>query len=310
MSMENPDMGRMQERQSELVELIGKNIEKDGIFDPMPGLRLFRASAPVEMGCAITKPALGIIAQGSKQVSLGDERYVYGPGRYLLASVELPVVSQIIEASKSKPYLSLALDLDPSLVGSVMVEAGISPVRDQGQVKAMDVSPLNADLVDAAVRLLRLLDSPADARMLVPLVVREIIYRLLVGNQGARLGLIALNGGQAHRIVKVVSRLRTDFDKPLRIEAIAREIGMSPSGLHHHFKAVTAMSPLQFQKQLRLHEARRLMLDESLDAASAGYRVGYDDASHFNREYKKFFGEPPMRDVEKLRDMPRAVAGV
>ena len=170
------------------------------------------------------------------------------------------------------------------------------------------------------VRLVRLLDSPTDARFLAPLVIREIVYRLLTGEQGGRLHHIAALGGHTHRIAmalerlredfdlcspehcKGVRRLRQDFDRPLRIQDIARELGMSVSGFHHHFKAVTAMSPLQFQKQLRLQEARRLMLGEELDAASAGYRVGYGDASHFTREYKRLFGAPPMRDVERLRE--------
>ena len=153
------------------------------------------------------------------------------------------------------------------------------------------------------VRLVRLLDSPADeARFLAPLVTREIVYRLLMGAQGDRLRQIAVLGGHSHRIAEAIERLRKDFDQPLRIEDIARELGMSVSGFHHHFRAVTAMSPLQFQKQLRLQEARRLMLGEDLDAASAGYRVGYGDASHFTREYKRLFGAPPMRDVERLRE--------
>jgi AraC-like DNA-binding protein len=164
------------------------------------------------------------------------------------------------------------------------------------------VSPLDAGLLDAVLRLVRLLDSPAEARFLAPLVTREIVYRLLMGEQGGRLHHIAALGGSTHRIAEAIERLRNDFDQPLRIEDIARELGMSVSGFHHHFRALTAMSPLQFQKQLRLQEARRLMLGEGLDAASAGYRVGYGNASHFTREYKRLFGAPPMRDVEQLRE--------
>jgi AraC-like DNA-binding protein len=169
-------------------------------------------------------------------------------------------------------------------------------------VKAIDVSPLDAGLLDAVVRLVRLLDSPTEARFLAPLVTREIVYRLLTGEQGGRLRHTAVLDGHSHLIARALERLRKDFDRPLRIEDIARELGMSVSGFHHHFKAVTAMSPLQFQKQQRLQEARRLMLGEDLDAASAGYRVGYGDASHFTREYKRLFGAPPMRDVERLRE--------
>jgi AraC-like DNA-binding protein len=176
-------------------------------------------------------------------------------------------------------------------------------------VRAIDVSPLDVNLLDATVRLVRLLDSPAEARVLMPLITREIIYRLLMGAQSDRLRHLAVMGGYTTPIAKAIERLRQEYDQPLRIEQLARELGMSVSGFHHHFKAVTAMSPLQFQKQLRLQEARRLMLSDDLDAASAAYRVGYNDASHFNREYKSVFGVPPMRDVQRLREAAGAVPG-
>jgi AraC-like DNA-binding protein len=246
-----------------------------------------------------------VIAQGSKEVLLGDSRYRYDPAHYCLATVELPVVSQVIEASAERPYLSLRLDLDPALVGAVMVEAGHLSLRNGGDVRAIDVSPLDARLLDAVVRLVRLVDSPAEVRVLRPLITREIVYRLLMGEQGNRLRHLALLGGRTDGIAEAIERLRTDFNQPLRIDSLARELGMSVSGFHHHFKAVTAMSPLQFQKQLRLQEARRLMLGEHLDAASAGLRVGYDDASPFSREYKRRFGQPPIRDVERLREAAR-----
>jgi AraC-like DNA-binding protein len=167
---------------------------------------------------------------------------------------------------------------------------------------------LDAGLLDAVVRLVRLIDTPTEARVLAPLVTREIVYRLLMGEQADRLRHIAVLGGYTSPIARAIERLRKNFDQPLRVDDVAREIGMSVSGFHHHFKAVTAMSPLQFQKQMRLQEARRIMLGEHLDAASAGYRVGYDDASHFNREYKSLFGLPPMRDVERLREATMASA--
>ncbi len=194
----------------------------------------------------------------------------------------------------------LRLELDPALVGSVMVEAGHLSSRNRGDVRAMDVSPLDANLLDAAVRLVRLLDSPAEVRVLRPLITREIVYRLLMGEQGNRLRHLALLGGHTDGIAEAIERLRREFHQPLRIDNLARELGMSVSGFHHQFKAVTAMSPLQFQKQLRLQEARRLMIGEHLDAAGAGLRVGYDDASQFSREYKRLFGQPPMRDVVRL----------
>jgi len=183
-----------------------------------------------------------------------------------------------------------------------MVEASHTSPPGHAEVRAIAVSLLDGHLLDAFVRLVRLLDAPAEARVLRPLITREILYRLLVGEQGARLRHLAILGGYTSHIARAVQRLRQDFDQPLRIESLAQELGMSVSGLHHHFKAVTAMSPLQFQKRLRLQEARRLMLGEDLDAASAAYRVGYHDASHFNREYKSLFGFPPMRDVQRLRE--------
>jgi AraC-like DNA-binding protein len=290
-----------QANRAELVERIAQAVRDDGRVEPLNGLYLFRASSPTELLHSVYTPAFCVIAQGSKEVFLGEERYQYDPAHYLLTTVELPVVSQIREASKEQPYLSFRLQLDPALVGSVLVEADLPSPRGEGEVKAIDVSPLDASLLDAVVRLIRLLESPTDARVLAPPVTREIIYRLLMGAQGARLRHIAILGGDTHRIAKVVDLLRKDFKEPLRIESIAQALGMSISGLYHQFKAVTAMSPLQFQKRLRLQEARRLMLGEHLDAASAGSRVGYDDAAHFNREYKSVFGLPPMRDVERLR---------
>ncbi len=293
---------RAQANRQELVERITRAVREDGTVEPLKGLSLHRSSSPTEPVYGVSKPAFCVIAQGSKEIFLGEDRYQYDAAHYLLATVELPVVGQILEASQEQPYFSVRLQLDPTLVGSVLVEADVTSPRGHDDVKAMDVSPLDASLLDAVVRLVRLLDSPAEARVLAPLVTREIVYRLLVGAQGARLRHIAVMGGYTHRIARAVDRLRKDFNQPLRIESIAQELGLSVSGFHHQFKAVTAMSPLQFQKQLRLQEARRLMLGENLDAASAGYRVGYDDASHFNREYKSLFGLPPMRDVERLRE--------
>ncbi len=299
---------RAQANRDELTERITQAIRHDGTIEPLKGLHLKRSSSPTESCHGVSVPAFCVIAQGSKEVLLGDDRYQYDPMHYLLATVELPIVSQILEASIEQPFFSLRLDLDPTLVGSVMVEAGSSSPQSRTNVKAIDVSPLDTSLLDAVVRLVRLFDTPAEAPVLMPLLKREIIYRLLMGAQGSRLCQIAVLGGYTHHIARAVDRLRKNFNQPLRIENIARELGMSVSGFHHHFKSVTAMSPLQFQKQLRLQEARRLMLGQNLDATSAAYRVGYDDASHFNREYKRLFGAPPMRDVERLREAARETA--
>jgi AraC-like DNA-binding protein len=286
------DAQRVQANREELVERIARAMRDDGTAQPLQGLHLSRSSLPLKPLHSVLEPSLCVIAQGSKEVLLGDSRYRYDPSHYLLATVELPRVSQVLEASKERPYLSLRLELAPTLVGAVMVETGYSSPGEHADVRAMAVSPLDGNLLDAVVRVVRLLDAPAEAPVLLPLIMREIIYRLLVGEQGARLRHLAIQGGYTPHIARAVERLRRDFDQPLRIELMARELGMSVSGLHHHFKAVTALSPLQFQKRLRLQEARRLMLGEDLDAASAAYRVGYHDASHFNREYKSQIARP------------------
>jgi AraC-like DNA-binding protein len=294
---------RMHAPREELAERIARAVRDDGTAQPLPGLHLYRSSTPLEPVHGVLEPSLCVIAQGSKEVLLGESRYRYDPAHYLLATIELPSVGQVLDASKERPYLSLRLELAPTLVSAVMVEAGhSSPPPGPTDVRAIAVSPLDVDLLDAVVRLVRLLDAPADARVLLPLVTREIIYRLLIGEQGARLRHLALLGGYTARIIRAVERLRQDFDQPLRVERLARELGMSVSALHHHFKAVTALSPLQFQKRLRLLEARRLLLGEDLDAARAAFRVGYQNASHFNREYKSLFGAPPMRHVHRLRE--------
>jgi AraC-like DNA-binding protein len=301
--MEQREALRTQVNREELVERIARAVPQVGRTEPVKGLYLTRALSMTGPVHGVMHPSFCVIAQGAKEVHLGEERYRYDPYHYLLATVEMPAVSQLVEASPERPYLSLRLDLDPSLVASVMLEAGMpSPRRDTGSVRALDVSPIDTELLDAAVRLVRLLDTPAaQVRVLLPLVTREIVLRLLHGEQSARLRHIAMLGGHTDRIARAIEKLRTDFDKPLRIETLARDLGMSPSGFHEHFKAVTAMSPLQFQKQLRLQESRRLLLGEDMDAATVAYRVGYDDASHFSREYKRLFGEPPMRDVGRLR---------
>lgn len=296
------DSQREQCNREELVERIGAAITEDGLTEPLAGLRLSRSSTPTEPIYGVAEPSFCVIALGSKEVLLGDNRYQYDPYSYLLATVGLPVVSRVMQASEKEPYLGLRLSLDPTLVGSVMVEMGQMPSRNQGDAKALTVSPLDATLLDAVLRLVRLLDSPAEARLLLPLVSREIVYRLLIGEQGDLLRHMTVPGGHTHRIAQAVEKISREFNQSLHVEEMARHIGMSVSGFHHHFKAVTAMSPLQFQKQLRLQEARRLMLGEHLDAATAGYRVGYEDASHFSREYKSVFGVPPMRDVERLRE--------
>ncbi len=294
----------MRADQAELADRIARAVPRDGEIEPQPGLHFRRCSTPTEPLHSFCQTTFCVVAQGAKEFVLGAERLRYDPAHYMICTVELPYVGQIIEASPERPYLGLWMDLNPSVVTSVMMESGIVQAPGDGTgVKSVNVSPLDANLLDATLRLVRLVESPSEYRVLAPLVVREIIYRLLTGAQASRLRHLATFGGLAHRMVRAVESLRQNFNKPLRIESIARALGMSPSGFHAHFRTVTAMSPLQFQKQLRLQEARRLMLSEDLDAAEAGYRVGYEDASYFNREYKRYFGAPPMRDVERLRGL-------
>ena len=290
------------ERQ-ELAGAIRRALPRDGRVEMQPGLTLFRVSTPTEPVYGVSESSFCVIAQGAKHVMLGEDRFRYDPSHYLISTVGLPTISQIEVASSEQPYLGLRLILEPAVVTSTMVEAGLVHRQNESGVKAIAVSALDPDLLNACLRLVRLLQTPEQYRVLGPLVIREIVYRLLIGEQAHRMRHLTTIRGQAHRIVKAVNKLREDFAKPLRIEDVAREIGMSVSGFHAHFKAVTAMSPLQFQKRLRLQEARRLMLAESLDAAEAGFQVGYDDASHFSREYKRLFGDPPLRDVHVLREL-------
>jgi AraC-like DNA-binding protein len=300
---------RVQANREELVERIARAMREDGTAQLLQGLHLSRCSLPLQPVHSVLEPSVCVIAQGSKEVLLGKSRYRYDSSHYLLATVDLPRISQVLEASKERPYLSLRLELAPTLVSSVMLEAGHASPPGHPDVRAITVSPLDGNLLDAFVRLVRLLDSPAEAPVLLPLITREILYRLLMGEQGDRLRHLALQGGYTPHIARAIERLRQDFDQPLHIEELAQELGMSVSGFYHHFKAVTALSPLQFQKRRRLQQARRLMLGEDLDAASAAYRVGYHDASHFNREYKNLFGVPPMRDVLRLREEALAFHG-
>jgi AraC-like DNA-binding protein len=308
--LSDEEVQRVQASRDELVKQIARVVRDDGVLEVLPGLYLSRRSAPTELGHGVYRPCLCVIAQGSKEVLLADERYRYDPAHYLIATATLPVATRIVEASPEQPYLGLLLRLDPALVSSVMVESGYPASHSQSPVKAINVSPLNAELLDAVVRLVRLMDAPQEARFLTPLIIREIIYRLLMGEQGSRLRYVTVLDGNTHRIAEAIARLHQEFDKPLRIEEMAHDLNMSVSSFHHHFKEVTAMSPLQFQKHLRLQEARRLMVGEHLDATSAGYRVGYDDTSHFNREYKRFFGAPLMRDVVEMRGNVRESDGV
>lgn len=286
----------------ELAECVERAVppgESQCRIGPLWALRETKPTIPLP---ALYTPMLCVIAQGSKQILLGDERYVYDTGRFLLNSIAVPAAGGVLEATPLRPCLWVMVELDPALVASVVVEAGLSRPIPSAPLRTMEASPIDRPTLDAVVRLARLFDSPGDAGFLVPLALREVIYRLLTGDQAPRLHQIASQGSGTNRVVRAIEWLRDNYTKPLAIDTLARESGMSASALHHHFKDVTAMSPLQFQKQLRLQEAKRLMMGEGLDAASAGIRVGYEDPSYFSREYRRFFGDPPRRHVMRTRN--------
>lgn len=284
----------------ELVERLSTIVPVDGAEEVFPGFSVSRVSEPRETARGVYEPAFCFVAQGAKEAQLGDEIFRFDPNHYMIYTVDLPLIYRVAEATPERPYLGFSLVLDPVLVAEVIVESGMKIRKGGASAKAMNVNRVDGELLDAVMRLVRLADDPRGWKVLAPLITREIVYRLLEGGQGPRLAHL-LSFGDTERISKAVTHLRTHFDEPLKMEEIAQELGMSVSRFHHHFKSVTAMSPLQYQKHIRLQEARRLMLGENLDAASAGFRVGYEDPSYFSRDYKKHFGAPPQRDIAKLR---------
>lgn len=291
---------------AELVDLIERRLPADGAVEAAPGVYISRFSAPTRPLLGVIEPSFCIVAQGSKLMLLGRERFRYDPSTYLLISAGVPLTGQVIEASPEQPCLSVVLRLDPGLITSVLIDSNLLDSKVRGATRALAVSRLDEALLDAVVRIVRLVQDPADFRALAPLAMREIVYRLASGEQQLRLRQLAVGRGQVHRIARAIDVLRREYDRPLRIGTLARQLGMSTSGLHHHFKQVTAMSPLQFHKQLRLQEARRLLLSGDYDAATAGFQVGYESAAYFSRDYKRQFGEPPIRDIERLRGAARA----
>lgn len=292
--------------QSELARLIDRNIKADGIHAcAIPHLVLIRASRLSEPIPTVYEPALCIVAQGRKQTMLGEKVYFYDPEQYLVVTVDLPVVAQVIEASPDKPFLCLSLNLDPGQLSALMMELGLNAPRNPQAERlglGLSISPMEPALLDAMVRLLRLLETPRDIPILAPLIEREILYRLLFGDYSERLRQIALADSRMVSVTRAITWIKQNYAEPFRIETIAREARLSPSALHHSFKSVTAMSPLQYQKQLRLQEARRLMLAQAMDAATASHHVGYESPSQFSREYSRLFGAPPSRDIARLKN--------
>ena len=269
----------------------------------IPGLSLFRRAEPTEPISGMYEPSICLVAQGAKRVLLGDDTYVYDAHHYLITSVHLPTVVQIIKASREKPYLGLRLKLDRREIAQLMVDSNLPAPPAQQSSRGMATGEVTLPLLTAFQRLSDLLAEQKDIPILAPIIQREILYRLLVGDQGARLRQIASAGSQSHQIGQAIDWLKGNFTGPLRIDDLATQVNMSTSTFHHHFRTLTAMSPLQFQKLLRLNEARRLMLTENNDATTAAFQVGYESPSQFSREYCRLFGAPPLRDIMNLRQM-------
>ena len=274
----------------------------------IPGLRLYRRSEPSPCISAAYQPSLVVFAQGQKRINVGKTIHLCDGSNFLLTSVDLPVVSQVVRASKDEPILGLILDLEMPTVREILSQHEFHLGEQSGDARAMAVGVSSLELLDACIRLIKLLDQPQDIPFLAPLIQREIIFRLLRSPQGKHLRAIATLGEQTHRTAKAVEWLRMNYAKPLRVEELANMARMGVSTLHHQFRSLTAMSPLQYQKQLRLHVARQRMLNGGLDAASAAFEVGYESASQFNREYSRFFGQPPMRDIKSRRTTGAASA--
>ncbi|OYX31810.1 MAG: AraC family transcriptional regulator [Caulobacterales bacterium 32-69-10] len=296
----------------ELAEIIDRHVPAEGMHPSiLPRLSLIRSCRPTEAVPSVYRPSLCIIAQGRKQVELGGRSYVYDPAKYLLVSVDLPLVGSILEASLERPYLCLALDIDLPALSDLIQQSAPEPApQSMGQPMgqpmgpALGVSQVEPGLLDAALRLARLLDTPADAPALAPLAEREILYRLLSGAQAPMIRHIAAAESRLAKVSRAIAWLRRHYAQPVSVERLAAEAGMSPSSFHSHFKAATTLSPLQYRTRVRLQEARRMMVVEAMDAASAGFAVGYESPSQFSRDYSRLYGAPPLKDANRLRGSP------
>lgn len=287
-----------------LADRIARWTENDPLpATKVPGLTLFKYDAPTQPVSYMHDPSVCLVAQGAKRVLLGDEEYVYDANHYLITSVGLPVTSNVIEASREKPVLGLVMRVDLQGVARLLVDGNLPMPRAVQAGRGMAVSEVSLALLQAFVRLMDLLDEPADIPILAPLLEREILYRMLVGDQGERLRQMATSGSHGNQISRAVDWLKEHYAEQFKVEGLAKRAGMSTSAFHQHFRTVTSMSPLQYQKWLRLTEARRLMLTEHQDAASASFQVGYESPSQFSREYKGLFGAPPKRDIKRLQQM-------
>lgn len=293
----------LEELCGELAALIDRRTITDGGHETaISELKFWRFSNPTEPAQVIQQPAVYVVVQGRKQVTVGDETYTYDPTQYLAVSLELPAVGHVVEATPEAPYLCLTLSVDARELAALIVESGLPTPRDDHDGRGLYVSPLEPPLLEGLLRLVRLLDTPKDIPVLAPLILRELHYRLLQGEQRGRLAEIAIGDGRLRRVAGAIAWIKEHFTEPVQIETLARQVNMSPSALHSHFKAVAAMSPIQYQKRLRLEEARRRLLSGGTSAESVAYEVGYASASQFSREYVRLFGQPPRRDAERMLD--------
>jgi AraC-like DNA-binding protein len=291
------------ERQQELAAWVARLAPVDGHHpSAWPALALNRGSTPTVCTPTVYQPCLAIVVQGRKSALLNNEVFHYDALNYLVVSVTLPAMGQVLEASPEHPYLSLRLNLDLEEIARLVLELGDRGPSPVAADRGLFVARLDEPLLDAVLRLVKLLDTPQDIDVLAPVIQREIYYRVLRGQLGARLANLAQNEGGNRRIVRAIEWLKQHYTAPLRIDDLADTVHMSPSALHHGFKSVTALSPLQYQKQLRLHEARRLIFADGVECATAGHRVGYESASQFSREYRRLFGSPPRAEIARLRE--------
>lgn len=287
----------------EMIRLIARLAPTDGVHRTViPALSFYRCSSLSEAECVITQASLVVAVQGQKRIVLAGRAYDYGPMHGLITAMDLPVMARVISASAEEPYLCLVYDLDMNHMTALMGEIGLTAPKGVPEGQALSVCPVSAALFDAALRLTRILDTPADIPFVAPLIERELLYRLLTGEQGTRLRHLTRADSQTYKIARAIDYLKRRYMDPLRISALAQHVNMSVSSLHHHFKAVTSMSPLQYQKQLRLHEARRLLIRQTSDIATVAYGVGYESPSQFTRDYRRLFGAPPTRDIGMMRE--------
>ncbi|WP_337034686.1 AraC family transcriptional regulator [Paenibacillus illinoisensis] len=297
--MDNDVTRQMQE----MAQLIGRFTPNDGIHaTAIPSLSLIRASEISQPIYSVHQPALCIVAQGSKLVVLGPESYTYDRTQYLVASVNLPISGQVVQATAEKPYLCVRLDFDSNQIFDLIQSPAAMPSKpDNSTQRGLFVSSIKVPLLEAIIRLVRLLDTPEDIPILAPMFIREILYRIIQDEHGHSIKQFAVQNSHAQHIAKVIEVIQSEYDKPLRVDQLAAMVNMSSSSLHYHFKAITAMSPIQFQKQIRLQEARNMLIAGSTDAADAAFQVGYESPSQFSREYARMYGLPPKSDIQRLR---------